>query len=75
MRKTAKLIRLFLITLGLFTVLVSFTIIFNTVKVLSSEPGNGLLSVALVVLLLGMMLTVGGICLAVRCGKNRNHFP
>lgn len=73
MCKYAKLVRIFLITLGSFTVLESSVIILKTVKILLSEPGNALTSVALVTLLLGMMLAVGGTCLAVRGRKYEDH--
>ena len=69
MYKYTKLIRLFLASLGLFTVLVSSTVIFHAVTFLSSQPRDALLYVSIVALLLGIFLALGGACLAFRGAK------
>jgi hypothetical protein len=72
MRNVTKLVRLFLTTLGVFTLLVSCPVIFHSVAFLYSEPSEALLGVSVAALVLGVLLAVGGTCLVFHGRKYEN---
>lgn len=69
MPKHIRYIRLLLIALGLFTVLVSFVAICRATALLRAVHGDSLFNASIVAFLLGILLALGGGCLALR-GRN-----
>lgn len=66
MQNQIRYIRLALIVLGLWTVTLSFMIIFGAIAQLRAWQGDALSDASIVALLLGVLLTLGGGCLALR---------
>ena len=63
MLKYIRLIRLFLVNLGVFTLLVATTVIYQVAMFLGGQPNDAYFGVSLVALLLGVLLASGGTCL------------
>jgi hypothetical protein len=69
MQKHIRYTRLFLITLGVLTVLVSFVVICRATTLLRAWQGDALYSASVVVFLLGVLLAIGGGCLVLHARK------
>jgi hypothetical protein len=63
MLKYIRLIRLFLVNLGVFTLLVATTVIYHAGMFLWGQPHDAYFGVSLVALVLGVLLASGGTCL------------
>ncbi len=66
MKNQIRYVRLALTALGLWTVMLSFLVIFRAITQLRAWQGDALSDASIVALLLGVLLALGGGCLALR---------
>jgi len=66
MQNQIRYVRLALTALGLWTVMLSFMVIFRAITQLRAWQGDALSDASIVALLLGVLLALGGGCLAIR---------
>ena len=66
MQTQIRNVRLALTALGLWTVMLSFLVIFRAITQLQAWQGDALSDACIVALLLGVLLALGGGCLAIR---------
>jgi hypothetical protein len=66
MQNQIRYVRLAITALGLLAVMLSFIVIFRTITELHPWQGDALSDASIVVLLLGVLLALGGGCLALR---------
>jgi len=66
MQTQIRYVRLTLTALGLWTVMLSFIVIFRATTQLRAWQGDALSDASIVAILLGVLLAVGGGCLVVR---------
>ena len=69
MENQIRYVRLALTAVGLWTVILSFIVVFRAISQMPAWHGDPLWEVSIVVLLLGVFLAVGGGCLVFRGRK------
>jgi hypothetical protein len=69
MKKQITFVRLFLMALGLFTLLVGSAITYQVGPLFRAFKGDALFGVSTVAFVLGVFLVIGGTCLAIRGRK------
>jgi hypothetical protein len=73
MQNQIRSVRLAITAVGLLTVMLSFIVIFRAITQLRAWQGDALSDASIVALLLGVLLALGGGCLALRGMKYQRH--
>ncbi len=73
MQNQIRSVRLAITAVGLLTVMLSFIVIFRAITQLRAWQGDALSDASIVALLLGVLLALGGGCLALRGMKHGSH--